>query len=261
MHQEIRSYVSTCLMCQSNKPSSQLPMGLLQSLPIPEKLWDTVTMDLITQLPRTSRGNDAIVVFIDKLSKMAHYCATTTTVTAVQLAEIFLHQVVRHHGVPTSIVSDRDPRFTSIFWRSLWQQLGTRLAMSTAFHPQTDGQTERANRTLEEGLRAYVGRNQLDWDQHLLPLEIALTIRIHASTGFTPYYLNSGQEINLTNHVATRQPTANKAAADRLQQLSNDITTAKENLLASQQRQQKAANRDRRDVDPAFRWRLSVAID
>jgi hypothetical protein len=105
-------------------------------------------MDLITQLPKTSSGHDAIVVFVDKLTKMVHFVPTTTEVSAPELAQVFMREVTRLHGVPKSVVSDRDPRVTSNFWKSLWKLMGTKLAMSIAFHPQTDGQTERANRTL-----------------------------------------------------------------------------------------------------------------
>ena len=117
-------------------------------------------MDLITQLPKSKSGKDAIVVFVDKLTKMVHYAATTTTVSASQLASIFFREVVRLHGIPSSILSDRDPRFTGKFWRNLWKHFGTNLTMSTAYHPQTDGQTERANRTLEEMMRSYVNFQQ-----------------------------------------------------------------------------------------------------
>ena len=248
MHAEIRHYVATCLACQSNKPSTQLPMGLLQPLAVPERPWQTVTLDLITQLPRSQAGHDAIVVFVDKLTKMVHYAATTTAVTAPQLAELFMQCVVRQHGVPESIVSDRDPRFTSHFWRALWAQLGTKLAMSTAFHPQTDGQTERANRTLEESLRSYVDYSQRDWDTHLLAAEIAFNNSVHASTGFTPFYLNSGQHFRLPMDAAVQaaQQAANPTAAQRIEQLARDLQRAKANLLLAQQRQAKYADRSRR---------------
>jgi hypothetical protein len=181
MHAEIRDYVTSCLACQSNKPSHQLPMGLLQPIPTPSRRWEQVSMDLITQLPKTRSGHDAIVVFVDKLSKMVHYAPTKTQVTAPELASLFVKEVVRHHGVPESIISDRDPRFTSNFWRSVWQQLGTKLSMSTAYHPQSDGQTERANRTLEDMLRAYVSYRQDDWDKHLIAAEIAYNNSLQAS--------------------------------------------------------------------------------
>ena len=167
MRKAVQQYIEKCQSCQLNKTSTQLPIGLLQSLEIPGKRWETVTMDLITQLPVTTQGNDAIVVFVDKFTKMVHYAATTTTCTADQVARIFFDTVIRLHGIPKHIISDRDRRFTSRFWRELWTLCGTQLKMSTAYHPQTDGQTERANRTLEEILRHYVSSKQDDWDQHL----------------------------------------------------------------------------------------------
>jgi hypothetical protein len=250
MDADVLQYVRTCDACQRNKPSQQATAGLLQSLPIPNHPWQQVTMDLITQLPKSQRGNDAIVVFVDKLSKMVHLVATKTTVTAPQLAEIFWSTVVRHHGLPSSIVSDRDPRFTGHFWRALWKCLGTQLTMSTAFHPQTDGQTERANRTLEEMLRSYVSFQQKDWDEHLVAAELAFNASKHASTGFTPFYLNGGREVSVPLDLAieeartTRQPDA----AARIQQLHRDLETAKEHLLKAQQRQAHHADKHRREM-------------
>jgi hypothetical protein len=250
MDAEVLQYVRTCDACQRNKPSQQVTAGLLQPLPIPDHPWQQVTMDLITQLPKSRAGHDAIVVFVDKLSKMVHLVATKTDVTAPQLAEIFWRTVVRHHGLPSSIVSDRDPRFTGHFWRALWKCLGTQLTMSTAFHPQTDGQTERANRTLEEMLRSYVSFQQKDWDEHLVAAELAFNASKHASTGFTPFYLNGGREVSVPLDLAleeartTRQPDA----AARIQQLHRDLEAAKEHLLKAQQRQAHHADKHRREV-------------
>ena len=250
MHDEIRRYVATCISCQQNKPSSQLPIGLLQPLPIPERPWQTVTMDLITALPRTKLGHDAIVVFVDKLTKWATYVPTTTNVDAPTLARIFFQHVVRLRGVPSSIVSDRDPRFTSVFWRSLWQQLGTKLQMSTAFHPQTDGQTERQNRTLEEMLRAYVNYEQDDWDEHLTAAELAHNCAEHASTGFSPYYLNHGHhpQLPIDEAVKAINVSNNPTAAERIQQLNESLTRAKAALQRAQLRQAQYADRWRREV-------------
>jgi hypothetical protein len=207
-------------------------------------------MDLITQLPRSKAGNDAIVVFVDKLTKMVHYVATTTNVTAPQLASLFLRDVCRLHGVPESILSDRDPRFTAHFWRAFWEQLGTKLTMSTAYHPQTDGQTERANRTLEEMLRSYVNWRQTDWDLHLPMLEIAINNAKQASTGFSPFYLNYGQEIQLPLDSALRvaRECKNPEAAERIKQLKQDIEKAKDGIRKAQQRQGHYADQHRREV-------------
>ena len=217
MDEEIQSYVTSCDSCQRNKPSHQAEMGLLQPLPIPDQPWAQVSLDLITALPKSLLGNDAIVVFIDKLTKMVHYVPTTTNVTAPQLATIFLRNVVRLHGFPESILSDRDPRFTAFFWRSFWEQMGSKLTMSAAYHPQTDGQTERANRTLEESLRHYVNHRQNDWDVYLSSIEIAVNNAKQSSTGFSPFYLNSGREIRLPiDGVLPKPMIRNPEAEDRV---------------------------------------------
>ena len=248
MYTDIRNYVLSCSACQANKPSNAAPMGLLQPIDAPDRRWDTVTMDLITQLPRTKDGHDAIVVFVDKFSKMAHYAATTTTVTAPQLASIFWREIVRHHGIPSSIISDRDPRFTSNFWRALWKQFGTNLAMSTAYHPQADGQTERQNRTLEDMLRAYANYHRNDWDQHLVAAEIAYNNSQQSSTGFSPFFLNYGQHPTLPiSNLASTRATNNPTANELIELLYRDLDTATNNLRQAQERQATYANRHRRD--------------
>jgi len=155
MGKDVQKYVISCDSCQRNKSSNQQPAGLLQPLPTPTKRWEQVTMDFIVQLPTTHRGYDAIIVIVDRLSKRAHFCPTHTSVTAPEVAKIFFSTIFKNHGLPQTIISDRDVKFTSRFWKTLFEQVGTKLALSTAFHPQTDGQTERMNRTLEEMLRAY----------------------------------------------------------------------------------------------------------
>ncbi|WIA44486.1 hypothetical protein OEZ86_007230 [Tetradesmus obliquus] len=150
MTRTVRHYVASCPSCQCNKPRSDLPAGLLQPLPVPEKKFEQITMDLITDLPPTARGHDAVVTFVDRLSKLVHFAPTTKTVDAPELARIFTETWHKHHGAPKVIISDRDPRFQGHFWKAYFDRLGTHLKFSTAFHPQTDGQSERANRTLEE---------------------------------------------------------------------------------------------------------------
>jgi hypothetical protein len=156
MNNDVREYVKSCDSCQRIKASQQVPAGLLQPLPIPKQPWDQVSMDFIVQLPTTKAGFDAIVVFVDTFSKMVHLAPTKTTASALDTAWIFFDQVIKLHGLPKSVVSDRDAKFTSKFWKSLFQTMGTRLAMSTTFHPQTDGQTKHANQTLEDMLRSFV---------------------------------------------------------------------------------------------------------
>ena len=149
---DVADYVRTCDSCQRNKPLNRAPAGLLQPLPTPQRNWEQITMDLITGLPTTSEGHDTILLILDRMSKMIHCAPTRKTITGPGLADLVVTNVFRYHGLPRTIISDRDPRTTSNFWRALLSTLGTKLRVSTAFHPQTDGQTERANRTLEEML-------------------------------------------------------------------------------------------------------------
>jgi transposase InsO family protein len=151
-----------------------------------------VSMDFITQLPRTKSGHDAIFVIVDKLTKMCHFVATTSSATAEQTAQLYFNHVWKLHGVPRVIISDRDPLFTSLFTQALCKSLGTKQGLSTAYHPQTDGQTERVNRVLEDMLRMYVHRSQTDWDEKLTCAEFAVNNSDHESTGTTPFFLNYG---------------------------------------------------------------------
>nr|KYP71832.1 Transposon Ty3-I Gag-Pol polyprotein [Cajanus cajan] len=137
MHQDIKSYVQQCLICQQAKSSTTLPAGLLQPLPIPQQIWDDLAMDFIVGLP-PSYGFTVIMVVIDRLSKYAHFCQLKADYSSKQVAEVFMKSIVRLHGIPKSIVSDRDRVFTSNFWQQLCKLSGTTLAMSTAYHPQSD---------------------------------------------------------------------------------------------------------------------------
>ncbi|KAA0051425.1 pol protein [Cucumis melo var. makuwa] len=155
MKREVAEFIGKCLVCQLVKAPRQKPAGLLQPLSVPEWKWENVTMDFITGLPRTLRGFTVIWVVVDRLTKSAHFVPGKSTYTASKWAQLYMSEIVRLHGVPVSIVSDRDARFTSKFWKGLQTAMGTRLDFSTTFHPQTDGQTERLNQVLEDMLRAW----------------------------------------------------------------------------------------------------------
>src|SRR5215469_16943190 len=145
-------------------------------------------MDFITRLPRTPSGFDAITVFVDRLTKMIHLCPGKTTDSAPDVAHQFLSTVFKLHGLPSQIISDRDSRFTGHFWKALMSLLKVQLGMSTAFHPQTDGQTERANRTIEQILRIYIDYRQKDWDQLLPLVEFSMNNYRSSSTGASPFF-------------------------------------------------------------------------
>ena len=149
-------------------------------------------MDLVTDLPRCC-GFDSVFVVVDRLTKFMVLAQCNKTVTAPQLAQLFVDTVFRRFGMPLSIVSDRDPRFTGNFWKSLMSLLGTDLNMSSAYHPQSDGQTERANMTFEDMLRGFVGHTYIDWCQLLSIIEFAYNNSLQASSLYTPFYLNLGR--------------------------------------------------------------------
>ncbi|GJW45863.1 putative reverse transcriptase domain-containing protein [Tanacetum coccineum] len=167
MKAEIATYVSKCLTCAKVKIEYQKPSGLLVQPEIPQWKWENITMDFVTKLPKTAAGQDTIWVIVDRLTKSAHFLPMREDDTLEKLTRQYLKEVVSRHGVPVSIISDRDGKFTSHFWKSLNKALGTRLDMSTAYHPETDGQSERTIQTLEDMLRACVLDFGKGWDRHL----------------------------------------------------------------------------------------------
>ena len=174
MYQDLRrqyywsgaDFVRRCLTCQQVKAEHQKSAWLLQPLEVAEWKWEHVTMDFVTHLPRTPQGYDAVWVIVDRLTKLAHFLVVRMTFTLERFCRLYIREIVQLHGVPVSIVSDRDPRFTTHFWKSFQKAMGTRLTMSTTFHPQTDGQSERIIQVLEDMLRACVLDHKGSWDEH-----------------------------------------------------------------------------------------------
>ena len=146
----IKSYIHDCKPCRRNKPRLTKTPGLLEPLKIPDARWQDISMDFILELPKTKSGFNSIWVVVDRLTKRTHFIPTRTTVSAEEVAHLFIEHIFRHHGMPATIVSDRDSKFTSKFWSELLTSLGTKLKMTVAYRAQGDGQTERQNRTLEE---------------------------------------------------------------------------------------------------------------
>lgn len=251
MSTRVGEYVTTCDACQRNKPSQRLTPGLLMPIASPTRAGHTWTMDLITHLPKSRSGNDAIVVWVCKFSKLRHYAACKTAISAPQLARLFLATVVRHHGMPERIISDRDPRFTAHFWRAFWTSLGTTLDMAAAYHPESDGQTENANKTLEIMLRSVVDFTQDDWDEHLPAAELAFNNSKNATTGFTPFYLVYGREARMPLDLALAPLTKaadNPTAAEATARWRAALQSASDNTTQQQRRQKVYADRTRRDT-------------
>nr|GEZ80440.1 putative reverse transcriptase domain-containing protein [Tanacetum cinerariifolium] len=169
----IAEYVGKCLTCSRVKAECQKPSGLLVQLEIPMWKWERITMDFVTKLPKTSNGHDIIWVIVDRLTKSAHFIPTQETDSMETLTRLYIKEIVSRHGVPISIISDHDSYFTSRLWQSLQSALGTQLDMSTSYHPETDGQSERTIQTLKDMLRACVIDFGKGWEKHL-PLCISL---------------------------------------------------------------------------------------
>ncbi|CAI7805412.1 unnamed protein product [Closterium sp. NIES-54] len=189
MAADVQQFVTSCDTCQRMKSSKQKKTGLLQPLPVPEQPWQVVSLDFITGLPSTSRGHDSILVVIDNFSKMGHFIPTNATATAETTARLFFDRIITIHGIPATLISERDPKFTSKFWKELMGLLGTKLAMSSTYHPQTDGQTERLNQVVEQLLRTACKDDVSHWDIQLPTLEFAYNNASHAATGKTPFFL------------------------------------------------------------------------
>jgi RNase H-like domain found in reverse transcriptase/Integrase zinc binding domain/Chromo (CHRromatin Organisation MOdifier) domain/Integrase core domain len=191
--QMVKDYVRSCEVCQRVKPKRHKPSGELEPLPIPDEKWKSLTVDFVTDLPPAGIERfDSICVVVDRFTKMAHYSPCHKTVTAQKLAHLFLRDIYKLHGLPETIISDRGSVFASTFWTELCRSLRIDRRMSTAFHPATDGQTERQNSTMEAYLRAYVNYQQDDWHTYLPLAEFAHNNSVNATTKMTPFMANYG---------------------------------------------------------------------
>nr|CAH67940.1 H0211F06-OSIGBa0153M17.12 [Oryza sativa] len=229
------------------KAEHQKQAGLLQPLKIPEWKWEEIGMDFITGLPRTSAGHDSIWVVVDRLTKVAHFIPVKTTYTGNKLAELYMARVVCLHGIPKKIVSDRGSQFTSKFWQKLQVEMGTRLNFSTAYHPQTDGQTERVNQILEDMLRACVLDFGGSWDKNLPYAEFSYNNSYQASLQMAPYEALYGRKCRtplLWDQTGERQVFG----TDILREALEKVKIIQERLRVAQSRQKSYADNRRRDL-------------
>lgn len=246
MKSDIIRFIASCPNCQLTKPAHQLTPGLLVPLPIPSGRWTSVSMDFIVGLPTTPSGHDALFVVVDRFTKRCHLIACKSTDTAEQTAALYCQHVLKLHGVPQSIVSDRDPKFTSDFWQSLWSATGTKLLLSTAQHPQTDGQTERTNRTLGSMFRTLLLNHSSKWKDITPMIEFAYNSSIHSSIGMTPFEADIGYQPPIPTTLFSDN-TSMLGISDiqqHLQQLQTEVT---DNLIVSQQDQRYYADQRRRE--------------
>jgi hypothetical protein len=256
----VRDYIASCDACQRHKSSHHKKYGLLKPLPIPKAPWQSLSMDHITDLPK-SGGYNAILAVVDRLTKEAHFIPARKSDSAQVLAQQFLENIFRLHGLPSDIVSDRGPTFTSKWWKAFLSNLKVQPNLSTAFHPQSDGQTERVNQSIEQHLRIFCDHLQDNW-QALLPLaEHAYNSTFHSSIGITPFYANRGYHPRLS---ITLQETTVPSATEQLRHLQAVHQQAQANIQRAQEQQVYWANKKRQDA-PDFKigdqvWLLRTNI-
>jgi len=253
MTRTVRSYCRSCATCQRIKPSTQATPGLLQPHAIPSRPWSHISTDLVTDLPPSvahdGKTYDAIVTFVCMLTKQAIFVRANKSLTSPQLAHLFIDHVLSKKGLPHVIVSDRDPRITSSFWQTLFSALGTKLNMSTAHHPQTDGQSEITHRSIEQILRAYISPLHDDWSTWLPIAEFSYNNAVNASTKQTPFYANLGYHPTLpTSFISPIPPGTDSTATKYLDTLRDIHTSISRELELAKAQQAAQANRHRRDL-------------
>ncbi|GJY16498.1 putative reverse transcriptase domain-containing protein [Tanacetum coccineum] len=248
MKADIATYVSKCLTCAKVKAEHQRQSGLLVQPEMPQWKWDNITMDFVTKLPKSSQGYDTIWVIVDRLTKSAIFIPMRETDTLEKLARMYLKEVVTRHGIPVSIICDRDPRFASNFWRSLQKALGTSLDMSTAYHPQTDGQSERTIQTLEDMLRACVIDFGNGWVKHLPLVEFSYNNSYHASIKAAPFEALYGRKCRSPvcwAEVGEVQLTG----PEIVQETTEKIIQVKQRMQAARDRQKSYADLKRKPME------------
>ncbi|CAA0826951.1 Unknown protein [Striga hermonthica] len=248
MLDDVESYVWTCLVFQQDKTEKKKEAGLLQPLPIPDKPFQSLSLDFIGGFPKV-KGMASVLVIVDRFSKYGIFIAAPGACSADLAAELVFKHVVKYFGMPDEIVSDRDPRFTGRFWTTMFNLMGTELKFSTAYHPQTDGQTERMNQLLEEYLRHYVTASQDNWVELLDMAQFCYNLHKSSATGMSPFELVYGQQPQLPHDVAVQRTGGKCPAAYRYARAQHELLIeARDSLAKAQRRMKKYADRGRRDV-------------
>ncbi|GJT59787.1 putative reverse transcriptase domain-containing protein [Tanacetum coccineum] len=260
MKRDIATYVSKCLTCSKVKAEHQRPSGLLQQPEIPEWKWDKITMDFITKLPRSKSGHDTIWVIVDRLTKSAHFLAIREDYSTEKLAKIYIDEIVARHGVPVSIISDRDGRFTSRCWQTVQKALGTRLDMSTAYHPQTDRQSERTIQTLEDMLRACVIDFGGSWDVHLPLAEFSYNNSYHSSIRCALFEALYGRKCR-SPVLWAEIGESSLIGPELVQETTDKVVLIKEKLKAARDRQKSYADNRRKPLEFEVGDRILERID
>jgi len=256
MSQSIKTFISTCDICQKSKLRHHTPVGLLRPIPIPTRPFEVVSMDFIPELPE-SNSFDNILVIVDKLTKYGIFIPCSTKITDEETTKLFFKHIITHYGLPLQVITSHDSRWCNEFWGEICRLMGTKRSLTTTHHPQADGQTENFNQMLEIALHAYIGPSQDDWEEHLDTLSLAYNLSPHTATTFAPAYLLRGFtpvtcSTLINPSLSILRPSSwdsgdalNQKAVEMWENFEGDCTCAKEALLLSQIYQQRAYNKGR----------------
>ena len=249
LQDDVREFVAACPVCNQQKTPRQAPAGLLLPLPVPRRPWSHISVDFVTGLPPSS-GHTVILTVVDRFSKMAHFIPLLKLPSAKETASLVLHHVFRIHGLAVDVVSDRGPQFTSTFWKEFCSLLGATASLSSGFHPQSNGQTERMNQEMESSLRCLVAKNPSTWSQNLLWVEYAHNSLVCSATGLSPFQCAYGYQPPL---FPSQEGQASSASVQAfIRRCRRTWTKARASLLKSADRYARTANR-RRTQAPRYR--------
>ena len=247
MRRWVENYVYSCDTCQQTQADNMKTRGLAHPLEVPEAPWTDITMDFMTGLPTTKKGHDCIAVVVDRLTKMGHFIAMQKEADAMEFAVIFIREVIRLHGLPKRIVTDRDSKFTSAVWKEIMKNFGVKHRLSTAFHPQTDGQSENRIKTIRRMMRAYV--EKVEWDEYLPILEFEYNNTANFTTKMTPFYTLYGfnPSTPLTRMLGHNSDVP--AVEELHKNINRTITIAKDAIREARQSQIKATDSNRKEEE------------
>ena len=249
MVKDVEDYVKSCEKCQKTKGSKRSPLGLLYPHERPQKPWEKISMDYIVQLPRTKRGNyDAILTVVDAFSKRMHFIPCNSEVSSMEAAQLLREHVFKIHGYPKCMISDRGATFTSEIWKELIRLLKAKQNLSSSFHPQTDGASEKANDMIESCIRAFTNYQQDDWDIMLPDFELGLNASKSDASGLSPMYIDTGIEPFIPTDI-TYDTAVNKSVGEMLENMESVHMRARLMFAQAQEKQALYANKKRSDVE------------
>ena len=260
---DVADYVRSCIPCAAAKHSNQKPAGLLRPIPYPYRSWESISLDFVGPLPMTKNHHNMILTVVDRFTKMAHYIATSANVTAEKTAHLVIEHVVKLHGLPESIISDRGPQFTSGLWKELWRRLLIDPRQTTAWHPQGNGQAESLNRVVQDGLRIHADLRRDDWDEWLPLVEYAYNSAQNESTGYTPFEMN-GQRVPSLLQLALSLPRRQhkvQGVQEMMDAMTDVWETARKRYVLRQAKQKEYADKSRREEKYAVGDRVLLSTE